>query len=178
MEFQESIATATWVYAYLTGAILVVLGVAGCIAKRQLTLMRRDSMRGLVKNLMEQWMSDRIVDARDTLDRMLKEGVHKAPDMGTQGDLLRQKLNELETEWNHLYRHLLRIPHYFEMVSTLVESESDALEKVLTLFRATIIYFYEMYQPWIKEQRKREDLHGLYVEFEKLYERARRTDKK
>lgn len=58
MGAQEWIAIGTWVYAGFTIAILIVLAVAGGVAKRQLRLMRRDSMRRLVKNLMEQWIPE------------------------------------------------------------------------------------------------------------------------
>jgi len=74
----------------------------------------------------------------------------------------------------------LRIPHYFEMVSTLVESDPDAVKEVVTLFRETIISFYEVYQPWIEDKRKEKDKHleRLYVEFERLYDQARAAREK
>ncbi len=178
METQESIAIATWVYAVLTAGILGILIATAFVAKRQLKLMRRDSMRRFVKNLMEQWMTDKLVDARDALSKVLKQEVPKPSNKRTEGEFLKQKLNTLEEAGDPLHRHLLRVPHYFEVVSTLVESDPDALEEVLTLFKETIIHYYELYGPWIEEKRQLVHMEELYIEFEKLYKSARDARRK
>lgn len=103
---------------------------------------------------------------------MMKKEVNESSNETTRAEFLKQKLNKLEEEGSDLIRHLLRIPHYFEMVSILIESDRDALKEVIRLFRETIIYYYQLYQPWINEKRQRENMENLYVEFEKLHKQA------
>ncbi len=172
MEAQESTALATWVYVALTEGILAILIATAFLAIRQLKIMRRDSRHRFVKNLMEQWMTDKLVDSRDVLLEVIKQGVPKPSNKITTGEFLKQKFNTLEEARDPLLWHLLRVPHYFEMVSILVESDPDALEQVLTLFKETIIHYYELYEPWIQEKRQLVHMEELYIEFEKLYKSA------
>lgn len=178
MDAQVLIALATLTNVVLTFCLFIVLAAAAIIASNQLRLMRRDSMRSFVKNLMEQWMVDKIVDARNKILEMLKKESPKSSNKEAEAEYLKKKLIEFEEAGNPLIRHLLRIPHYFEMVSILVEADPDALEEVLKLFRETIIYFYELYEPWIIEKRKQAKMPTLYIEFQKLYEQAYATRQK
>lgn len=136
-------------------------------------------MHSFVKNLMEQWMSDRMVDARDTIFRMVKRELskHKPPESKEEREklmaqCLKDKLEELTETRSYVARHLLRVPHYFEMVSTLVKRDPEALCEVMTLFRDSIIYWYKMFDLWIEDERKRLELPELLIEFENLYRQA------
>ena len=102
----------------------------------------------------------------------------KFPDMGSEAELLKQTLRELQETRIHLARHILRIPHYFEMVYTLVGGDRDALDEVLRLFRESIIYWFELYYPYIQEQRVKWKSPDIYVEFEELYRQAKAARKK
>ena len=134
-------------------------------------------MRTIVKNLVEQWMSDTMVDARNRVEEVIAAEKRKADTTEEEAQLLKRGLNKLEKTGKETVRHLLRIPHYFEMVYVLIDSDNEAIRQVIRLYEETIIYNYEMYQPWITEKRQQLETEeprteGLYVEFEKLYKLA------
>lgn len=179
MDAIEITARATLVYAVLTGGILGVLIWAGSYAKKQLQEMRRNSRHLFVKNLMEQWSTSEMIGARDTIDTMLRQELrkHKVPELKEErlkfmGQCLIKILVDLEDEKSYVVRHLLNIPHYFEMVSTLVKRDPDSLEEVLTLFRDSILYWYELFSPYIEKERKKWESKEILKEFEKLKESA------
>lgn len=146
----------------LTAAIVVIVG--WIWAWRTLEAMRRDRSSEIAKNLWEYWDSGTLLEARKTIWQILiKKG----------------KVSKTIKHWEESYPEdffrLLSIPNYFELVGWLVKHRCIKLKSILKLLESPIVFYYEQYEEYIEQVRRKEVAEAKITPRRKLKRRKPTT---
>ena len=176
---QAAVVTAlsTLVYAIAASFTLLVIGWAAYYARGQLSAMAYESRRNLMRSMMETWMDERMARARRLARAIASQRSEDREATGHEPEILKRKLIEMEEANEEDLYALMLLPHFFEFVSVLIGDSRREKELFATLFQATVIHYYKLFEAWIMHEQERYKLPELYVEFRRLFEFCRQREK-